>query len=125
MAREWLLLKDRLHLRTEPIEAAPHIAHAGSNPDLRPGRKLDHFCRLSRTARTRDRSAPLSTLIIAKPGKLDMNRSTAWLWLWSWLLRDLLLGFTWGCQPNRQQGRTGLDQLAPLKRPPPLENLVG
>ena len=68
MIRERLLLKYRLNLGAEPIKAARHVGHAGGDPDLGPGRKLDHFCKLSRTARTSDRSAPLSTLIMARPG---------------------------------------------------------
>ena len=41
VARKRLLLKDRLRLCAEPIEPAPHIGHAGCDPDLRPGRNLD------------------------------------------------------------------------------------
>ncbi len=65
---EGLLLQYSLHLATESIEAAAHVRHAGRNPDLRSSRKLDHWHKLSSTARTREPSAPLSTLIIARPG---------------------------------------------------------
>lgn len=65
---EGLLLKHSLHLSTEAIEATAHVRHPGSNPDLRSGGELDHLRRLSNTARTRESSAPLSTLIIARPG---------------------------------------------------------
>lgn len=68
MPGERLLLKHRLHLRAQAIEAAAHIGHAGGDPDLRARRKLDHLRRLSRTCRTNAESAPLSTLIIAMPG---------------------------------------------------------
>jgi hypothetical protein len=65
---EWLLLKHRLHLTTQSIEAAAHVSHAGREPDLGAGWKLDHLRRLSRICRTSAQSAPLSTLIIAIPG---------------------------------------------------------
>jgi hypothetical protein len=35
MPREGLLLEHGLHLSAETIEAAPHVGHAGCNPDLR------------------------------------------------------------------------------------------
>jgi hypothetical protein len=66
MAREWLLLERVLHLRAQPIEAATEIRHAGRNPDLRPGWRLDHLRRLSRINRTSEGSAPLSTLIVTR-----------------------------------------------------------
>jgi len=68
MTGERLLLKNRLHLRTQTIEAAPHIRNAGGEPYLRPCAKFDHLRRLSRIERNRIGSAPLSTLIIALPG---------------------------------------------------------
>ena len=68
MTGERLLLQDGLDLRTKSIEAATHIGDAGSQPDLGPCGKMDHLRRLSRTQRTSAESAPLSTLIIARPG---------------------------------------------------------
>ena len=65
---EGLLLQYGLHLAAESIEAASHIRHPGRNPDLRSSGKLDHWRKLSSTARTREPSAPLSTLINARPG---------------------------------------------------------
>ncbi len=68
MSGEGLLLQYGLHLAAEAIEATAHIRHAGRNPDLRSSGKLDHLRKLSSTARTRQSSAPLSTLINARPG---------------------------------------------------------
>ena len=68
MARERLLVQHCLHLCAQTVEAPSHIRHAGSDPDLRSCRKIDHFRRLSRTVRKSPESAPLSTLIIALPG---------------------------------------------------------
>jgi phage portal protein BeeE len=42
MSGEWLLLENGLHLRTQTIEATPHVGHAGRKPDPRPGAKFDH-----------------------------------------------------------------------------------
>jgi hypothetical protein len=67
MAGEWLLLERVLHLRTQPIEATAQIRHAGRKPDLRPGWRLGHLLKLSRINRTNEGSAPLSTLITARP----------------------------------------------------------
>lgn len=68
MARKRLLLQHRLHLRTEAIETAPHIGHAGGKPDPGPCGKMNHWRRLSSTQRNSRGSAPLSMLIIALPG---------------------------------------------------------
>ena len=68
MPREWLLLQNSLNLSTQPIEAAAHIGHAGSEPDPGSCGKMDHLRKLSRTQRTTAGSAPFSTLIIARPG---------------------------------------------------------
>src|SRR5581483_2685391 len=57
-----------LYLRTQSIESAAQIRHSCCNPDLGPDRKLDHWRRLSRIERNRTGSAPLSTLISARPG---------------------------------------------------------
>ena len=59
--------KNGLHLRTQTIETAPHVGDAGCDPDLRSCGKLDHLQRLSRMDRTSIGSAPLSTLMIARP----------------------------------------------------------
>src|SRR5438309_334551 len=56
---ERLLLEHRLHLRTQPIEPAPHIGDASGKPDPGPCGKLHHRRRLSRTCRTSAESAPL------------------------------------------------------------------
>ena len=50
------------------VETAAQVRHSCCNPDLGSNRKLDHLRRLSRIERTRDESAPLSTLIVARPG---------------------------------------------------------
>ena len=68
MSGEGLLLKHGLHLSAQPIEAAAHVGHARGNPYPGPGRKLDHLRKLSRMERTKVKSAPLSTQIIARPG---------------------------------------------------------
>ena len=68
MPGEWLLMQYVLYLRTQSIKAATQIRHSCRNPDLRSRRKLDHLRRLSRIERTRDGSAPRSTLINARPG---------------------------------------------------------
>ena len=68
VAGERLLVQHGLHLRTEPIEAAAHVRDTCRNPDLRPCRKLDHWRRLSWIDRKSTASAPLSTLINARPG---------------------------------------------------------
>src|SRR6202051_4248601 len=63
---ERLLMQHVLHLRTQSIETAAQVRHSCCNPDLGPNWKLDHLRRLSRIDRTRDESAPLSTLIVAR-----------------------------------------------------------
>ncbi len=68
MAGERLLVEHGLHLRTQTVEAATHVGHAGCQPDLRPGTKFNHLRKLSRIERNNAASAPLSTLIIARPG---------------------------------------------------------
>lgn len=65
---ERLFVQYVLHLRTQSIESAAQIRHSCCNPDLGPDRKLDHWRRLSRIERNSDGSAPLSTLIRARPG---------------------------------------------------------
>ena len=78
VAGERLVLKHRLHLRAQAVEAAAQIGHAGGEPDLRARWKLDHLRRLSRTCRTNAESAPLSTLTIAMPGNsMWMEPATA------------------------------------------------
>jgi hypothetical protein len=64
---KWLLEKNGLHLRTQTIETAAHVGDAGCDPDLRACGKLDHLQRVSRIIRIRTGSAPLSTLMIARP----------------------------------------------------------
>ena len=65
---ERLLLKHRLHLRTETLEAAPHVGHAGGDPYPRSGAELDRLCKLSRIDRSNTGSAPHSALIVAPLG---------------------------------------------------------
>jgi len=65
---ERLLLQNGLYLRVQAVESAPHVGHAGGDPDLRSGAQLDHLRRLSRIVRNNVASAPLSTLIVARPG---------------------------------------------------------
>ena len=65
---ERLLFKHGLHLRTQAIETTTHIGHAGGDPYPRSGAKFDHLRRLSRIDRNSTGSAPLSTLIMARPG---------------------------------------------------------
>ena len=61
VTREGLFVEHRLHLRTQTIEAAPHVGHPGSQPDLRPGAEFNHLRRLSRIERNSFASAPIST----------------------------------------------------------------
>jgi hypothetical protein len=68
MPGERLLLENGLHLRTQTIEATPHVGHAGRKPDPRPGAKFDHLRKISRIERNSAGSAPPSTLINARPG---------------------------------------------------------
>ena len=69
MSREWLLLEHDLHLGTETVETTAHIRHTGGDPDLRSCGKLRITCSGSQESdRTSTGSAPLSTLIIARPG---------------------------------------------------------
>src|SRR5277367_1172574 len=68
MSGERLLFEHRLHLRTQAIESATHVGHAGGQPDLRSGAKIDHLRKLSRIECSSDGSAPRSTLIMALPG---------------------------------------------------------
>jgi len=68
VAGERLLVENCLHLRAQTVETATHVGHAGCQPDLRPGAKFNHLRRLSRIERSNAESAPLSTLIIARPG---------------------------------------------------------
>src|SRR3569833_1138655 len=64
----WLLMQNVLHLRTQPIKSAAQVRYSCCNPDLGPDRKLDHWRRLSSRVRSNVGSAPLSTLITARPG---------------------------------------------------------
>src|SRR3569833_165945 len=68
MSGERLLLQNVLHMRTQPIKSAAQVRHSCCNPDLGPDRKLDHRRRLSSRVRSNVGSAPLSTLITARPG---------------------------------------------------------
>jgi hypothetical protein len=68
MTGERLLVEHGLHLRAQTVETAPHVGHAGGDPDLRPCAGFNHLRRLSRIERNSAGSAPLSTLIIARPG---------------------------------------------------------
>jgi hypothetical protein len=63
---EWLLLQNRSHLGTQTIKATAHICYADRTPDLRSSTKFDHLRRLSRIARSKAGSAPLSILISAR-----------------------------------------------------------
>jgi len=55
-------------VRAQTVEATTHVGHAGCKPDLGSGAKLNHLCMRSRIERSNPGSAPLSTLIIARPG---------------------------------------------------------
>src|SRR5664279_3242579 len=68
VSREWLLFKYGLHLCTEPVETTAHIGHASGDPDPRSSAEFNHLRKLSRIKRNSTGSAPLSTLIIARPG---------------------------------------------------------
>jgi len=68
VSREWLLVEHRLHLRAQPVEAAAHIRHASSKPGPRARAEFDHLRKLSRIKCNIVASAPLSTLIVARPG---------------------------------------------------------
>ena len=68
MPGERLLMENRLHLRTQSRKASPHIGHTSHNPDLGARAQLDHLPKLSRIACNTDRSAPRSTLTVARPG---------------------------------------------------------
>src|ERR1035441_2836954 len=35
VTREWALLQPRLHQRTQPLEATPHVGYSGRDPDMR------------------------------------------------------------------------------------------
>jgi hypothetical protein len=63
-----LLLENGLHLRTQTIEATPHVGHAGGDPDPRSGAKFDHLRKISRIDLNSAGSAPRSALINALPG---------------------------------------------------------
>src|SRR5580692_9256508 len=62
------LFEDRLHLGTEPVEAAPHVCNTGGEPDPRACPQVDHRVRLSSTARITAGSAAPSMLSSARPG---------------------------------------------------------
>src|SRR3984885_8750816 len=62
------LCEDRLHLGTEPVEAAPHVCNTGGEPDPRACPQVDHRVRLSSTARIKAGSAEPSMLSSARPG---------------------------------------------------------
>ena len=120
MPGERLFVQYVLHLRTQSIKTATQICHARCNPDLGPNRKLDHLRRLSRIDRTREGSAPLSTLIIARPGSSTWiappaGAGTSPVSLSSSLVLD---------HCHRNQRCAGLVQFATLKRATPLEDLV-
>jgi len=61
-------MKNGLNLGTETVKTTTQVRYPGSDPDLRSCGKLDHLSRLSRTERSNNGSAPLSTLIVARPG---------------------------------------------------------
>jgi hypothetical protein len=65
---ERLLFKNGLYLRAQTIETTTHIGHAGGDPYPRSGAQFDHLRKLSRIDLTSTASAPLSTLIMARPG---------------------------------------------------------
>jgi len=68
MTGERLLLEHCLHLRTQAVETSPQIGHAGGDPNPRSSAEFDHLRRLSRIDFNSTGSAPLSTLIMARPG---------------------------------------------------------
>jgi hypothetical protein len=68
MSGERLLLENDLHLRTQTVEATPHVGHTGGDPDPGSGAQFDHLRKLSRIDLNSAGSAPLSTLIMARPG---------------------------------------------------------
>ena len=106
--------------RPQTVKTAAQIRHAGCNPDLRSRRQLDHWRRLSRIDLTNDGSAPLSTLIIARPGSsmwiapaLDACGTSSASLRHSPALVTLTA---------MRCGR--LDQFPTLEHPSPLKNLV-
>jgi hypothetical protein len=66
--RIFVASSESLRMQSHRFEHVPFIGQAGSDPDLRSSRQIDHFRRLSRTVRRSPESAPLITLIIALPG---------------------------------------------------------
>ena len=68
MTGERLLLQHSLDLCTESIEAPAHIGCACRQPDPGSCGKMDHLRKLSRTKRKSAGSAPLSTLMMVRPG---------------------------------------------------------
>jgi hypothetical protein len=68
MSGERLLFEHGLYLRTQSIESTTHVGHAGRQPYLRSRAQFDHLRKLARIDRNSDGSAPLSTLIMARPG---------------------------------------------------------
>jgi hypothetical protein len=65
------LFEHRLHLRTQPVEAAAHIGDSGGDPDARPSRKVDHRVRISSKVRldpTLDPDAPLRQFDVQRSG---------------------------------------------------------
>src|SRR6185312_5171384 len=85
VARQGLLFQHRLHLRAEPMKAAPHVSHPGRDPYPRVHWKVRHPRRLASTARTivgstlpskRIRTAPGSSTWIA-PALTEVHATRA------------------------------------------------
>src|SRR5260370_33421784 len=68
MTGEWLLFEHSLHRRTQALKATAHVGNTCGDPDPCSCTQLDHWRRLSRIVRSKEPSAPFSTLIVARPG---------------------------------------------------------
>ena len=62
-----MLFENRLHLRTQAIETATHVGHAGGDPYLRSGAEFDHLRKLSR-------------IDLSSPSVFMQNRPTGLNW---------------------------------------------
>src|SRR5438876_10006243 len=96
MAGEWLLFEHSLHLRTQALKATAHVGHTCGDPDPCSCTQLDHWRRLSRIVRSKEPSAPFSTLIVARP-KLNVDRTGWRCWFWTYRRRQRNTGFKTGC----------------------------
>src|SRR6185312_4739360 len=109
VARQGLLFQHRLHLRAEPMKAAPHVSHPGRDPYPRVHWKVRHPRRLASTARTIVGSTLPSKRIRTAPG------SSTWIAPALTEVPATRAGFTASSSPTTRTGSSFI----PLSGAPP------